>query len=397
MPPKKKSGESKEERRPLLGRSKNNVGMGIVGLPNVGKSTFFNTLTKLSVPAENYAFCTKDPNTAKVPVPDKRFDKLCNAHKPKSEKCAVLTVTDIAGLVKGASEGAGLGNAFLSHIAATDAIYHMVRAFDDKDISHVEESVDPIRDMTIIENELRQKDLARATNFIEGNRKNVQRGVGGKEKKFEFDVIVKVQTILQEGKDVRGVEWTNNEVPILNTFQFLTAKPMIYLANLKVNSFCNQRSNWLPKIMEYVKAKGLGEPVIPISAAYESMLVDAELSGPEEVARVIAENNNCASILPKVIKLGYKTLRMISFFTCGPDEVRQWSIRDGFTAPQAAGTIHTDFEKKFSFAEIYSFKDFKQAGGTLDAVAKLKAAGKLRQQGKTYIVNDGDICFFKQK
>jgi len=312
MPPKKgKKGETKDDRIPLLGRSTNNVGMGIVGMPNVGKSTFFNTLSKLHVPAENYAFCTKDPNLAKVPVPDKRFKKLCAAFSPKSEKAAVLAVTDIAGLVRGASTGAGLGNEFLSHIRATDALFHMVRAFEDKEISHVEESVDPIRDMEIIEGELRAKDLESMINYCEKEAKNVARGLGGKEKKFEYETFVKVKELLEAGKDVRSVRWSANETPIINTKQFLTAKPMIYLVNLKKNSYVKKASNWLPKILEYVKARGLGEPVIPISAAYESLIVDAEMTGdPAEVAKVVAANNNVESILPKVIKLGYKTLLM---------------------------------------------------------------------------------------
>ena len=316
MPPKKTKGEEKDDRIPLLGRSTNNVGMGIVGMPNVGKSTFFNTLSKLNVPAENYAFCTKDPNLAKVPVPDKRFNKLVTAFSPKSVKAAVLAVTDIAGLVRGASTGAGLGNEFLSHIRATDAIFHMVRAFEDKDISHVEESVDPIRDMEIIEGELRAKDLESMLNYCEKEKKNVERGLGGKEKKFEYTTFVKVKELLEAGQDVRSVRWTAKETPIINTKQFLTAKPMIYLVNLKRTSYIKKRSNWLPKILAYVQAKGLGEPVLPISADYETLLVDAELAGPEELAKVIAEHDNVASILPKVIKLGYKTLLMQSFFTC---------------------------------------------------------------------------------
>jgi len=369
--------------------------MGIVGMPNVGKSTFFNTLSKLHVPAENYAFCTKDPNLAKVPVPDKRFNKLCAAFNPKSEKCAVLAVTDIAGLVRGASTGAGLGNEFLSHIRATDAIFHMVRAFEDKDISHVEESVDPIRDMEIIEGELRAKDLESMTNYVEKEAKQVARGIGGKEKKFEFDTFVKVKEILESGKDVRAVRWSAKETPIINTKQFLTAKPMIYLVNLKKTSYIKKRSNWLPKILQYVKAKGLGEPVLPISASYESLIVDAEMVSPEEVAKVVAENDGVESILPKVIKLGYKTLQMQSFFTCGPDEVRQWSIRNGFTAPEAAGTIHTDFQKHFICCETYAFKDWNKAGATFAATAAVRSAGKVRTEGKKYVMKDGDICFFK--
>lgn len=395
MPPKKTKGEEKDDRIPLLGRSTNNVGMGIVGMPNVGKSTFFNTLSKLNVPAENYAFCTKDPNLAKVPVPDKRFNKLVTAFSPKSVKAAVLAVTDIAGLVRGASTGAGLGNEFLSHIRATDAIFHMVRAFEDKDISHVEESVDPIRDMEIIEGELRAKDLESMLNYCEKEKKNVERGLGGKEKKFEYTTFVKVKELLEAGQDVRSVRWTAKETPIINTKQFLTAKPMIYLVNLKRTSYIKKRSNWLPKILAYVQAKGLGEPVLPISADYETLLVDAELAGPEELAKVIAEHDNVASILPKVIKLGYKTLLMQSFFTCGPDEVRQWSIRQGFTAPEAAGVIHGDFQTHFICAEVYAFKEWNKAGATYDAVNTVKAQGKIRTEGKKYTMKDGDIVVFK--
>ena len=223
--------------------------------------------------------------------------------RPKSEKPAVLTVTDITGLVRGAAEGAGLGNEFLSHIRATDAIYHMVRAFEDKDISHVEESVDPIRDMDIIENELRAKDLEGMVNYVEKEAKNVARGIGGKDKKFEFDTFVKVKELLESGKDVRSVAWSAKETPVINTKQFLTAKPMIYLVNLKAQSYIKKRSNWLPKIIAYVEERGLGEPVIPISAAYESMLVDAELAGPETLAKVIEENDGVPSLLPKIIKL----------------------------------------------------------------------------------------------
>ena len=301
----------------------------------------------------------------------------------------MLTVTDIAGLVRGAAEGAGLGNEFLSHIRATDAIYHMVRAFEDKDISHVEESVDPIRDMDIIENELRAKDLEGMVNYVEKEAKNVARGIGGKDKKFEFDTFVKVKELLEEGKDVRSVRWSAKEVPIINTKQFLTAKPMIYLVNLKANSYIKKRSNWLPKIIAYVEERGLGEPVIPISAAYESMLVDAELAGPETLAKVIEENDGVPSLLPKIIKLGYKTLQMQSFFTCGPDEVRQWSIRKGFTAPEAAGTIHGDFQKCLSVLTL-QVQGLNKAGATREAEAAVAGASSAE---KEIYHGDGDIGF----
>ena len=394
MPPKKKKGDE-PERMPLLGRATNNVGIGIVGLPNVGKSTFFNTLSKLHVPAENYPFCTKEPNLAKVPVPDQRFNKLCKAFKPKSEVASVLTVTDIAGLVKGASEGRGLGNAFLSHIRAVDAIYHMVRAFEDKNVTHVEESVDPIRDMEIIENELLLKDVETVKKGLQPLERLCSRNNGSKEQQFTYATLNKVLAHVEAGKEVRFGKWTGKEIPIINEYFFLTAKPMIYLVNLRHTSFVKKRSNWLPKIIERVKAKDPEALIIPLSASFEEAAIDAEFGGAEAIAQFKKDNDNVASVLPQIIKAGYKILRLINYFTAGADEVRAWSIREGTLAPQAAGVIHTDFEKGFICADQYAFKDWKKAGADADAEKKVKSAGQLKTQGKNYEVQSGDILHFK--
>ena len=394
MPPKKKSADE-APKKVLLGRATNNVGMGIVGLPNVGKSTFFNCLTKLHVPAENYPFCTKEPNLAKVNVPDNRFDLLCKAFKPKSEINAVLTVTDIAGLVKGAAEGAGLGNAFLSHIRAVDAIYHMLRAFDDKNVTHVETSVDPVRDIKIIEGELLAKDLETCKKALVPLAKYCRNGHGSKEQAATYKTLLEVEKKLEEGVAVRDVKWGPKDIPEINEQYFLTAKPMIYLVNLKHKSYVNKRSNYLPKILESVKARDPGAQIIAFSAEYESAYIDAELGGPDVLAQFLKDNNNMPSMLPKIIKSGYSTLRLQNFFTCGADEVRAWSIREGCLAPQAAGVIHTDFEKGFICADIYSFKDWKAQGADENAEKKVKAAGLCRMQGKNYEMQNGDIVFFK--
>jgi obg-like ATPase 1 len=268
----------------------------------------------------------------------------------------------------------------------------MVRAFENRDVTHVEDSVDPIRDMEIIHEELRLKDLTRVTDMINAQTKNVERGVGGKEKKAEYEILQKIQAVLEEGKDIRAASWNNAEVTLLNTIQFLTAKPMIYLVNLTKRSFYRRASNWLPRIMEFVEARGLGETIIPFSVAYEQELLDLEQAGDEGAINAFYEEcQGVKGVLPRIIKAGYKLMRLINFFTVGPDEVRAWTIRNGWLAPKAAGVIHTDFEHGFICADTITFKDFKAAGSE----AAVKAAGKLKQQGKGYVVQDGDIIHFK--
>jgi obg-like ATPase 1 len=382
MPPKKKTEDTK---KPLLGRPSNNVKMGIVGLPNVGKSSFFNIICDMDAEAANFPFCTIDPNVSRVPVPDARFDELVASHKPKSVVPAVLTVTDIAGLVKGASEGAGLGNAFLSHIAAVDGIFHMVRAFGNGDeVTHVEGDVDPVRDMEIIEGELRKKDLARLDGMHDDLKRFVDRGV--KEKKPEYEALVAAKEWLEAGKDIRDGDWTGGQIEWLNTFQLLTAKPMMYLVNLSEKHFLRKSNKWLPKIAEFIKSRG-GAKVIPFSVEFESKLHGMS---PEDRA-ADCKDVQAKSMMPTLGTAGYPTLDLIHYFTAGPDEVRAWTIRDGLLAPQAAGVIHTDFEKGFISADVMSFDAWKEHGSE----SAVKAAGKLRMEGRKYEVKDGDIMHFK--
>jgi len=355
----------------------------------VGKSTLFNLLSKLHVPAENYPFCTKEPNTAKVEVPDARFDHLVSVFKPKSIVRAVLTITDIAGLVKGAHEGKGLGNEFLSNISATDAIYHVCRAFSDKEIEHVEGNVDPIRDLGIISDELLLKDKANVKARYEVVKRIVDRGMDKTKKSTsELAVIAKVLSHLEEGKDVRCGQWANSEIDAVNELQCLTAKPVVYLVNISQKNFEEQKNKWLKDIGEWVKKRSPGSPVIPFSCPFENFISDMD---DEKKKADYLKEKKVISMIPKIIKTGYAALECVYFFTSGTDEVRAWTIRRGTLAPQAAGVIHTDFEKGFIACETMSFDDFKSKGSE----AACKAAGRYRTEGKSYVVLDGDICFFK--
>jgi len=386
MPPKKKV---EEEKMVLVGRMGTNLKCGIIGLPNVGKSTFFNVLTKTSIAAaENFPFCTIDPNEARVPVPDTRFEWLVEHHKPASKVPAFLNVTDIAGLVKGASEGQGLGNAFLSHIKACDALFHLCRTFEDPDITHVEGDVDPIRDLDIINEELRLKDIEYFDKvFDEVERKYVR----GNDKTFknEYEILTKIKKVLiEDKKHLRFGDWNQADIEILNKHLFITSKPMIYLVNLSEKDFIRKKNKWLPKIKEYVDKNDPGATIIPLSGAFEQKLMDMET---DEERKAYIEETKCTPALEKIIVQGYKALQLIYFFTAGPDEVKAWTIQRGYKAPQAAGRIHGDFEKGFIMAEVMKFDEFKEHGSE----AACKAAGGYRQQGKNYTVLDGDIIFFK--
>jgi len=384
MPPKKKG---EEEKTILLGRFGTSLKVGIVGVPNVGKSTFFNVLTKSSIAAENFPFCTIDPNESRVAVPDERWDFLCDFHKPASKVPAFLNVVDIAGLVAGASEGAGLGNAFLSHISACDAIFQMLRAFEDEDVTHVDGNVDPIRDLETILDELRLKDVEYFKKQVNDAEKKCTRAAD-KAMAEEFKILVKVLKVVEEDKKhLRFIkDWSANEIEVLNKHLPLTAKPMLYLVNMTEKDFFRKKNKWLVKIKQWIDENDPGAKLIPFSASFESKAVDE----PEEFAKLSAEKET-VSILPKIIKEGYALLQLEYFFTAGADEVKAWTIQKGTKAPGAAGKIHTDFEKGFIMAEVMKFADFKENGSE----SATKAAGKYRQEGKQYVVQDGDIIFFK--
>lgn len=384
MPPKKDIVEPP----PLIGRVGTNLKIGIVGVPNVGKSTFFNVLTKSEVAAENFPFCTINPNESRVPVPDDRYEYLCEYYKPESRVPAFLNVVDIAGLVKGASEGHGLGNAFLSHINACDAIYHMCRAFESDEVTHVEGDVNPVRDLEIIFDELRMKDLQILQPVLDKMEKVVSRSGVDKAKKFEYDTLVKIHNLLETTKrHVRFETWNDKEIEILNQYLFLTSKPMIYLVNLSEEEYIKKKNKWLPKIKAWVDEHDPGASIIPFSGAFEFKVIEM----PEDERAKYLKEKQTTSALEKIIKTGYKVLQLEYFFTCGKDEVRAWTIQKGTKAPQAAGRIHGDFEKGFIMAEVMKFSDFKAEGSE----AAVKAAGKYRQQGRSYVVDDGDIILFK--
>jgi len=355
---------------------------GIVGLPNVGKSTLFNALTKAGIAAENYPFCTIEPNVGVVEVPDPRLAFLAEIVKPERILPAAVEFVDIAGLVAGASKGEGLGNQFLANIRETDAITHVVRCFEDANVIHVAGKIDPISDIAVIDTELALSDLTTVEKTLQRSSKAAKSG-NDKEAAALVAVLTKVQAHLDQAQPVRSLKLSEEENLLLKPLCLITAKPAMYIANVKEDGFTNNPH--LEAVIQHAAKEGA--PVVAVCAAIEAEIADLD---DADKAEFLADLGMEESGLDRVIRAGYKLLGLQTYFTAGVKEVRAWTIHQGDTAPQAAGVIHTDFERGFIRAQTIAYEDFIQFKGESGA----KEAGKMRAEGKEYVVKDGDVLNF---
>ncbi len=359
---------------------------GIVGLPNVGKSTLFNAITQAGAESANYPFCTIDPNVGVVSVPDKRLDFLTALYQPPKTIPTTFEFVDIAGLVEGASKGEGLGNKFLAHIREVDAIAHVVRCFEDDNVTHVSSTVDPLRDIEVINLELALADLESTEKRLEKLASKVKSK--DKEAVAEYALLQRIkETTLDAGKPVRSMELSAEEQRLVKGFNLLTSKPIIYVANVSEDDAVDPSTNPHIATIEDLAAKEDAK-VIPISAKLESEIAELD---PEDKAAFLEDLGLAESGLDRIIHSAYELLGLITFLTAGPKEVRAWTVIRGTRAPQAAGVIHTDFERGFIKAEIMSYEDLENAG----TEAAVRERGRLRIEGKEYIIKDGDIIHFR--
>jgi ribosome-binding ATPase len=358
--------------------------IGIVGLPNVGKSTLFNAITKAGAEAANYPFCTIEPNVGVVPVPDERMDKLVEIIPPQKVTPTTIRFVDIAGLVKGASQGEGLGNKFLAHIREVDAIAQVIRCFEDENITHVAGKVDPLSDIEIVNTELALADLETVERRMERTRKMLK---SDKKAQGELDVLEKIYAALSDGKSARTVELSDDDKTLIKDMHLLTIKPILYVANVAEEEVANPDNNaYVQQVRQYAATENA--EVIVVSAKVESEI--AELDEAEAI-EFLADIGLAESGLNKLIKAGYRLLGLITFFTAGETEVRAWTITRGTKAPQAAGKIHTDFERGFIRAEVVAYGDLISAG----SYAVARERGQTRLEGKEYVMQDGDVVHFR--